>query len=289
MAEKPTTEITLGYGGGAYININGGKTPDYCWVFMNSGSLTKTLNAPNFLAYNMELDFDETPNVRNDVVLGSGLVGFQGSLNFAITQSSLNKLFDKVFINRNNVFDIGINDGRKILELKCCYWNSFSISGSPRQILTGSLNFVSTNNQLSDFEIYDSSELSDSVYHMGFNEKLIEYWNTGAKGIETFSLNFTKETTPVYLNTETNTPAYIRVGKLNLTGQFSSWKNWFDTKEIRISNKVLSFKGETVRDSAGFSFQGIDNTGMHNYSLKLYNLSNSSEFAWDILYLPRET
>jgi hypothetical protein len=289
MADKPTTEITLGYGGGAYININGGKAEeDFCWVFMNSGSITKNLNVPNFLAYNMELDFnDNIPNVRNDVALGCGLVSFQGSLNFAITQSSLDKLFNKIFINRNNVFDIGINDGRKVLELKCCYWNSFSISGNPRQVLTGSLNFVSTNNQLNDFDIYEANEVSNKAYHMGFNEKLIEYWNTGAKGIETFNLNFTKETTPVYLNTKSNTPSYIRVGKLGLTGQFSSWKNWFNTKEIYISNKVLSFQGESVRDSAGFSFQGIDNTGMHNYSLKLYNLSNSAEFSWDIENLPR--
>ena len=298
MSEYKSTEITLGYGGGAYININGGKNPDLCWIFMNSGNLTKNINVPNFLAYNMELDFDNTPNVRNDVALGSGLNSFSGSINFAMTQSALDKLFNKTFINRNNVFDIYIDDGRKCLELKCCYWNSFSISGNPRQVLTGSLNFVSTNNQLEDFNIKNSIGDFDIEERMGFNEKLIEYWNTGAEGIETFNLNFTKEETPVYLNTESNNPSYIRTGKLNLTGQLSSWKNWFDTREIRIANKCLSFdkikinnseinNDGLIRDSSGFIFDGIDDTGKHNYSLKLYNISNSSDFSWEILNLPR--
>ena len=30
MAERTSTKITLGYGGGAYININGGSSPDFC-------------------------------------------------------------------------------------------------------------------------------------------------------------------------------------------------------------------------------------------------------------------
>lgn len=280
----PTSQITLGYGGGAYININGGmSSPNYCWFLINSGSFTKTLNVPNFLAYNMDYDFNsDIPNVRNDVALGCGLVGFNGTLNFAITQSSLNKLFNELFINRNNVFDAIIYDGRKTLEIKCCYWNSFSISGSPRQVLSGSINFVSTNNQNENFNIYEGNPVGIGAYE-GFSEKLIEYWNTGSKGVETFNLNFTREATPVYLNTKSNNPAYIRIGKINLTGRFSSWKNWFDTKEIRIANKKLVFKGEAVRDSADFNFQGIDDTGMHNYSIKLYNISNSSEFAWEIV------
>ena len=279
MTEYESTKITLGYGGGAFINVNGGKEENLCWVFMNSGNMSKSVNIPNFLAYNMDLDFDNTPNVRNDVALGVGLNSFQGSLNFAITQGALDKLFNKVFINRNNVFDVYINDGRKELELKCCYWNSFSIQGSPRQVLTGSINFVSTNNQQEDFVVRDKPK----NIHRGFDEKLVEYWNTGSEGLETFSLSFTRETTPVYLNTELNNPTYIRTGKINLTGQFSSWKNWFETKEIRIANKKLSFYGLPVRDSSSFSYDGTDDTGKHNYSIRLYNITDSSKFSWDII------
>ena len=279
MASYKSTEITLGYGGSAFINIKNGIEDDLCWVFMNSGNISKNINVPNFLAYNMNLEFDETPNVRNDVALGCGLIGFQGSLNFAITQGALDKLFSKKFINRNNVFDVYINDGRKELELKCCYWNSFSISGNPRQVLTGSLNFISTNNQLEDFVIVEEENFH---MHRGFDERLIEYWNTGSEGIETFNLNFTKETNPVYLNTDSKTPTYIRNGKINLTGQFSSWKDWFETKEIRIANKVLSFKGFPVRESSSFSFEGIDDTGKHQYSIRLYNDLDSSQFSWEI-------
>lgn len=288
MPDYKSTEITLGYGGGAYIDVNGGRGKDLCWVFMNSGSLTKNINVPNFVGYNMELEFDDTPNVRNDVALGSGLVSFQGTLNFAITKSALDKLFNEKFLSRNSVFDVHINDGRKALELRCCYWNSFSISGNPRSVLTGSLNFVSTNDQRDDFTIIE--DINQSGNHFGFEERLIEYWNTGSNGLETFQLNFTKETQPIYLNTESKNPAYIRNGKINLSGNFSSWKNWFDTKEIWIADKKLSFVGFGVKDSASFSFDGIDDTGKHNYSIRLFNVLNSKEVSWriDLINPPTE-
>ena len=65
MSKYISTAITLGYGGGAHIKVNGGAPKevngvliedDLCWVFMNSGNLTKNINVPNFIGYNMELE-----------------------------------------------------------------------------------------------------------------------------------------------------------------------------------------------------------------------------------------
>lgn len=317
MAEYKSTSITLGYGGSAFINVNGGKASEeeegLCWVFMQSGNISKSIDVPHFLSYDMNLDFNyETTNIRNDVALGVGLNNFQGNLNFAITQGALNKLFNKKFINRNNVFDVYINDGRKDLELKCCYWTNFSIIGNPRQVLIGSIDFISTNDQKNDFDIIDDGTLKSknnsiivendtddgfdiefepqrswanrNIYY-GFDEKIIEYWNTGSEGLESFRLNFTREATPVYLNTSSNNPTYIRVGKINLSGQFSSWKDWYNTKEVRIADKKLSFYGLRSRNSSSFSYEGIDNTGQHNYSINLYNITDSSKLSWDITNL----
>lgn len=298
-------EITLGYGGGAFINTNGGRGQDWCWVFMNSGSLTKNITPSSYSAYDMDL-YDENEgenrNVRNDIILGPGLVGFQGTLNFAITQGALNKLFNTSFIDRKSVFDVFIDDGFRTLCLPCCYWNSFSISGNPRQVLSGTLNFVSTNNQLEDFDIRtlgSSPHVTENPIHekiprpdsyLGFDEKLIEYWNTGAAGVESFSLNFTRETTPVYLNTERKTPAYIRCGKLNLTGNFSSWKQWenFDVINLYIANKKLEMSGYRLKDSSSFSFEGIDDTGKFEYSIKLFNFLKSSDLSWNIIDLSQQ-
>lgn len=288
MADIVSTKITLGYGGGAYININGGlPTEDRCWLMINSGNLTKNINVPSFSAYDMDLDWEvEAPaNVRNDIALGTGLISFQGSISFAITESALNKLFSHKFLNRNNIFDIKIFDGRSVLDLKCCYWTQFTITGNPRQVLMGNLSFVSTNNQHEDFIVSRPSEgeaLKEFDVYGGFDEKLVEYWNTGANGLEDFNLTFTREANPIYLNTPIGVPSYIRVGKLGLTGNFSTWKDWLNAKEIHMSNKCISFGGYFVNDSSSFSFEGIDNTGKYSYSIKLYNLTGSSKFTWKI-------
>ena len=318
MSNYKSTEITLGYGGGAYINVSGGNGLDLCWLMINSGNLSKNTNIPSVLPYDMELDVNDSTgygktSVRNEIALGTGVVGFQGSINFAITQSALNKLLTHQFISRNNVFDISIFDGRSQLEVKCCYWTSFTITGNPRQVLTGSLSFISTNNQYEDFLVFrknkDSENLKllkevyryhpgkgylvgaeeydgekpmvDEVYN-GFNEKLIEYWNTGSNGLESFTLNFTREAQPVYLNTGSRTPAYIRVGKISLSGSFSTWKDWLKTKNIYIANKNIVFYGFSSTDNSSFSFDGIDSTGKYDYSIKLYNITGSSKFAWEI-------
>ena len=127
--EKTSSEITLGYGGGAYINVNGGEEKeDVCWLMINSGSLTKNVRVPTFMAYDMGLDYDNKANVRSEIALGSGLIAYQGSINFAITQSALNKLFTHSFLSRNNVFDMQICDGRSTLDMKCCYWTQFSLA-----------------------------------------------------------------------------------------------------------------------------------------------------------------
>ena len=308
--EKKSSEITLGYGGGAYINVNGGKTvSDICWLMINSGSLTKSVRVPTFMAYDMGLEYNETANVRNEVALGSGLIAYQGSINFAITQSALNKLFTHNFLSRNNVFDIQICDGRSTLDMCCCYWTQFTINASPRQVLTGSISFVSTNNQYEEFCLFresndifgESEKPSNKRYnplgrtiieeepteidygeYEGFDEKLIEYWNTGSNGLEDFSLSFTREATPVYLNTASRLPAYVRIGKLDLSGNFSTWKDWMNTKKIYVANKAIEFFGYAVNDSSSFGFEGIDNTGKYNYSIRLYNITGSSKFSWAI-------
>lgn len=327
MSNYKSTEITLGYGGGAYINVNGGKDEDcdWCWLLINSGNLSKSIQVPNILPYDMELDFTDddlkgygSTSIRNEIALGTGLIGFQGSINFAITETALKKLITHKFISRNNVFDISIFDGRSTLEVKCCYWTNFTISGSPRQVLTGSLSFVSTNNQYEDFCVFRDGELikkpiyitkdgkengtseevsvdpmkiknNEKGAYQGFDEHLIEYWNTGSNGLESFNLSFTREAQPVYLNTPSRNPAYIRVGKINLSGSFSTWKDWLDTKHIYIADKKIMFYGFSSNENSSFSFNGIDDTGKYDYSIRLYNITGSSKFAWEIVNLRSES
>ena len=279
MEEKIRATITLGYGGHAILNISGGKGEDNCWVMMVSANLSKTINVPSYIGYNMDLDEENIPSTRrNDVALGSGLIGFNGSISFNLTQGALDKLFSMDFVNRFNVFDLTINDGKEELYLPCCYWNSFNLSASPRSVLTGTISFVSTNNQNKDFQI----KTENFEHYRGFSEKLVEYWNTGSDGLESFDISFSREAIPVYLNTDSDLPTYIRCGKVMLNCNFTSWKDWFEVKRIRISNKKLMFYGEDVRESKNFSFQGTNNTGLHSYSIRLYNLEKSSDIAWAI-------
>lgn len=278
-----TTEIKLGYGGGASINVNGGSSlRQWCSLIINSASFTMNTTLPTFSAYNMGLEYINSKfNVREDVALGKGLLSFSGSLNFALTKSSLNSLFNQNFLTRNNIFDIIVNDGRTTLSMQCCYWNNFSISGNPRQILTASLQFISTNNQLTKFNISNQEEILNPKKF--FEEsQYIKYWQTGAKNVESFNITFSREVNPVYLNTNYRCPSYIRVGKLSLSGNVSSWVDLIQEKAIYIADKKLTLKGIVLNDSSSFNFEGIDDTGKYNYSFKMYNKEKSSDEPWEI-------
>ena len=284
-----TTQIKLGYGGGAFINVTGdGKSTEdsWCYIMINSGSLTRNTTVPSFTAYNMTLDYDNSFNVREDVVLGEGLVNFSGSLNFALTKKSLTKLFDEKFLTRNNIFDLFINDGRTSVRMDTCYWNSFSIFGNPRQILTASLQFLSTNNQNPEFNLSREVNVSDALSKSYFEDEFIKYWQTGAPNVESFNLNFTREITPVYLNTNYRCPAYMRIGKLSINGNVSSWVDWIETKYINIANKQLKLNSFILLDSTSFNFDGIDDTGKYNYSFKMYNKYTNNKSPWRIFDNP---
>lgn len=297
-------EIRLGYGGGVLIKsyyfngsgsgLGGGNSADAsknCWVMANSCTLTRNINVPSFLSYNMTFDsgnfFDGSsvePDIRNDVILGSGLYNFSGNISFTLTYSALKVLFSDNFLSRNNVFDIYIYDGLKEVKMLCCYWNSFSITSNPRNVISCSLGFVSTNNQLETFSLSD--EVTAEVQYKGFSEQMVEYWNTGVEGVdvESFALNFSKEATPVFLNTTSNCPSYIRTGKLSLSGTLNCWSDWDgeETKKIRIGDKVVSISGIIKTNSDGFSLNGINATGTKNYSFQIYNLTHSGQKSFNI-------
>lgn len=295
------TEIKLGYGGSVFINTNGGKetldvnaVEDFssggtCCVLATDASVLKKINIPTFSPYNMELfssSFSGETEINNEnrmeIIAGEGLNEFTGTLNFILTRNALNKIFNNKFISRQNVFDVLLHDGIRSVLIKCCWWSSISISSSARNLVTCSISFNSTNNRMEDFEIVDTA-----FKKVSFNEELLKYWETGAGAskIESFDISFSRQLTPVYLNTSSKNVSYYRVGMMTLDCNFSSWNNWIELGDnnLKIGDKSLVFKETAILNSKDFSFSGGNSTGVYKYSIKLYNTDSSKNQAWSII------
>ena len=250
------TGVSLGYGGGARFANN--------WVFVTGGNVSRAKTIPLFQPFGMPLEAEN----RHQVNFGDGIYAFNGSVNFDLTDVSLGMIND--FTTRNFEFDTVLHDGNVGYLVQKCKMDSFSIAAAPLSLVTGTLSFNSTNNGQEDFQEFASSP--DYIFD---SQQIIKYWNTGASNVESFSLTVNQSLTPVYLNTDSMTPAYIRAGGISISLSVTSWADWFDNMSFAIGNKMLTVN-TGARESIDFNYGGQTDTGTHVYSLKAYSETDSS-------------
>jgi hypothetical protein len=53
----------------------------------------------------------------------------------------------------------------------------------------------------------------------------VAYWDCGGRGVESFTINFTQDVTPIYLNNIYVMPTYFRVGNFSINASIVSYDN----------------------------------------------------------------
>lgn len=257
--------ITLGYGGGARLGDS--------WVFVTGGSLSRAKSIPLFQPLNMPIPDSGSQN-RYQVNYGDGVYSFTGSVNFDLTDVAVSMMND--FTTRNYEFDTVIHDGHVGYLVQKCKADSFTISSSPQSLVTGTVSFQSTNNSNEEFQ-----EFTSTPEYIFDAQQLIEYWNTGADSVESFSLTVGQALTPVYLNTDATTPEYIRAGGMNVSLSVTAWADWLDHKSVKIGNSTFTINYGAV-ETMDFNYGGQTETGSHVYTFKAYSETDSESEIFTI-------
>ena len=221
----------VGYGGwvmigthsNAYVDYGnqgfGYITPDpvrHKMLQVTSASVTMQRNIPSANSYYLPLDgvINDGTSAKAPILLGEGTYSFSGEISFELTYGVMGKLFNNSFLNRKTWFDLIMFDGKRQCSIANCVWSSFGIQCSPNSLVTVSLSFQSNNSYLNELQVRGSSDV-EFLYDK--EDLLIPYWSCGHNLFQDFSVTFDRNVTPIFLNGNNKTAAYLRAGVVNVS------------------------------------------------------------------------
>lgn len=260
------TEFVLGYGG--FVKIN------KVFVPYISANVQRQHNVSFSNTYHVP--FSDTP--RSRIRMNQGTFTFQGSVDFELTENILEQILTKDFLSRTTFFDIVFHDGEKMIELGKNMWQSISFNVQVNSIPTCNISFLSLNNFNEEIQISSgwSTILVDS------KDQPLMYWQSGSSNddflIQSFSITFNRQVTPVFLNNQLKTPSYLRAGIIDCSMQVQCFDQWFDEASLKIGSKKITLLNEYA-ESQSWSFSGNNETGMKSRTIKGTNYSSQQVFT----------
>ena len=227
------------------------------YIHITNAQLSTNVNRPMESTYYAPQD----TKLVSPIIMGMGTCNITGSVSFDMTNSNLNTLLQQSNLTRNTYFWLGIHDGNKGYSVDHCVWTNFTISASAGGLVNCQISFNALNNRNADFGTYALPN-GDK-----FADTLIAYWQSGANNhMESFSLSFTQQVTPVYLNNDFFMPTYLRCGSVGINATIESWFDWEDTSTIKIGDKKITFNNKCVNVKE-FTHSGAGDVGKHSYQI----------------------
>lgn len=263
----PETGFLLGYGGWASMtlrsgagagSLRGGKASNKIYLSCTGGEYSRSHTAPMLRPLSAPWNTEDRAPIR----IGFGVWSYTGSIDFEMDNAAAGVLLDDAFFYRQNFLDFELCDGKAQLKIPGAVWDSATITATPGKLVTGSLSFASCNG-------YEAEIEPDDATHPNLDFKNLEpYWSYGAEGVEHFSLNFTRDVSPVYLNEHHWCgPTYLRVGNLTVKLDITCWQTWFDHLSIRLGSKKITFNDNSFQATRAYRLGGREE------STKTYSLT----------------
>ena len=253
----------LGYGGSAVI--------DGTQVLVSGGSF-ETQKTPSFMdAY----DIDPSQNSRSRILHADGTEVYTGSINLDITDAFLSLCTTAKLFGRRYIFNIGIDDGNGAWVMNNCLVSTLSMQGAERGILTASLSVMSAG-------VKETGTISND--YIGFqgttgftNNSPIGYWYSGNSFVRDWSLSMTQEVIPVFTNTSSVAPTYLKCGQVTYSMQVSTYQpltggDVGGYHVLNISTKTFTIKVDTggagISTLEGYNVNGQQEFGIYTYSFE---------------------
>lgn len=284
------TGFIIGYGGWATIQLKDKSTTVF--IPLISGNVQKNINVSLMSSY----DLSYNDKARSKIRMNSGVCQFNGSINFQITKNILDCFLQENsdvtkssnFFMRKNLFDLQLCDGEKKLELNKCVWSNFSINVVSGQIVKGTLNFSSVNDHKENLTFKTATKYSGTPT---IDDAPMKYWqfgnnNYGDNILNSFSITFSRNIQPIYLNNDFKTPTYFRVGMLDCTVQVTCLQDWFYYSAFTLGNKIITLLN-TYRIQQNWQINGIQSQGYKTYIIKgsnnptkqVFKITNNSNYS----------
>ncbi len=242
----------LGYGGSAVIAGS--------QVLITSGSFEQA-NSPSFLEM---LDIDPSMQQRGRVLHAEGVSSFTGSLSFDLTPNAMNKFTTSTLLDRGYQFNVGINDGGVDadtgLVMSDCYVTSLSLSGAPGGLISSSVSFMAKSASAAG-TVTNTYILDD--YTSSIDNQPLAYWWSGGADVKEWTFTMNQAVEPVYLNKNTPSPKYLRVGLVDYQLDTTLYSGGIPAS-IKIYTSTFALTG--VTSAIGYTFNGVTDLGTYSHS-----------------------
>lgn len=222
-------------------DISNSSASESSLVYITGGNVNLTHNRP------LQNTFHSPRGTTNvtQILLGPGTATITGSFNFDMNHKNIQYYLDENKIRRNTFFHLFINDSNHGYYITHNVWNSISFSASAGGLLTCAISYTSLNSFKDQIRPFSNNNVQSANSNY-FENTLVAYWETGIQCfIDSFSLNFNQDVSPVYLNNTSFMPSYLRCGSLKVNANIDSCIGW---QGIQMANKIQS--GNSVPQSS---------------------------------------
>ena len=233
---------------------------------VTSASVSRTTQVPTLNSY--YLPFLDSDTAKSPIRVGPNLYTFSGELTFEATYGVVDEFFNDDFFSRSSWFWVSFFDGQNTMLMSNCVWSSVTITCAPNSLVTIGISFQSNNGYLEELQISNGNANEDMYYDE--NDLLIPYWTCGHEWFSEFSITFSRNVSPVFLNNGLTVPSYLRPGIVDVSLQATTIEyveNWEDEMDIKIGCTPLGSPLNT---------HGIKLL-MSNLMSKQYNMSSMTD------------
>lgn len=242
-----TTDNSKVQGYAGYAKIAGEQ------VLITGGSVSEE-PSPSYL--NM-LDMEPDNTHRSKVLHADGVIAVNGSVSFDLTSDFLNIFSLTKILKRGYKFNFEIFDGESGERLTDCFLSSLDLSASEGSLISGSISVV-TPNQPQSFTVGTGSFYRDKIP--------LGYWESGNTNVRDWSLSISQDTNPVYANSSSQYPKYIRYGAWSITLQVTTYEQVYEHENILIGTRNVTLAG--VTSGSSYTYNGVDDFGNYSHTFE---------------------
>jgi len=228
-----------GWSGGG--TINGSRT------FLTSASVEEQHTPAYYTSVNIPDKGSTAPFSR--YIYAEGTRSSSGSMSFDLSSSSSGV---ENLLTRGVEFNVSFGDGDNGVggSLSGCYVTSLSFSGSSNGLVTASVSFVSSE------PFSGGTSIAPDV-----DEEPIGYWKSGDGLTRDWSLSMNCNVQPMYANTSSTWPGYMKVGTVDYSLSITSYDQIGTGDSISIGIGSKTIRG--VKSGEGTSFNGSGDFGTY--------------------------
>jgi hypothetical protein len=220
-------------------------------VLVTSGSFTEEAT-PGTITM---ISIPNNNESRSKVLYADGTEITNGSIGFDVSVSSMSLISTSRLLMRGYKFNVVLHDGEQGFTVEDCFVSSVSVSGSVGGLLSASVSFLSK----------EKFGAGGGGSYMR-DEQPYGYWYSGDASVPVrdWTLNFNQEVQPMYLNQDSKTAKYLRVGLIEASLETTTFERVTDKNDIVIASSSFVLKG--VTNSSGYSFNGQSDIGTFSHS-----------------------